>query len=120
VDVATGSLGQGLCAGSRHRPERAAHRTPHRTYVLLGDGETAEGSVWEAAQAASFDRLDSLCGIVDVNAYGQSGPTLWQHDLEALAGALARVRLARRVVDGHDVEAILDALDEPARQGGRR
>ena len=70
-------------------------KSDYRTYVLLGDGESAEGSVWEAADVAAMDGLDNLCGITDVNALGQSRPTMWQHDMEAVRAALARVRLAR-------------------------
>ena len=73
VDVATGSLGQGLCApASASRSTRAASASDYRTYVLMGDGETAEGSVWEAASVAHCYKLDSLCAIVDVNGFGQS------------------------------------------------
>ena len=72
VDVATGSLGQGLCAGVGIALNARRINSDYRTYVLLGDGETAEGSVWEAAHAAVHDKLDSLCGIIDVNALGQS------------------------------------------------
>jgi len=85
VDVATGSLGQGICASIGSALNARRIKSDYRTYVLLGDGETAEGSVWEAADTAAFDGLDNLCGIIDVNALGQSRPTMWQHDMEALA-----------------------------------
>src|SRR5215211_4216597 len=75
VDVATGSLGQGIDAAIGIAFNARPISSAYRTYVLLGDGETAEGSVWEAADAAGFYGLDSLCGITDVNALGQSGPT---------------------------------------------
>src|SRR6267378_1177832 len=82
VDVATGSLGQGVCAavGSALNARRIS--SDYRTYVLLGDGETAEGSVWEAANVAALDKLDNLCGITDVNGLGQSRATMWDHDME--------------------------------------
>src|SRR5216117_3807009 len=85
VDVATGSLGQGICAaiGSALNARRIG--SGYRTYVLLGDGESAEGSVWEAAEAAAHDGLDSLCGVTDVNGLGQSGPSIWNHDMDAYA-----------------------------------
>src|SRR5215471_18609174 len=72
VDVTTGSLGQGICAaiGSALNARRIG--SSYRTYVLLGDGESAEGSVWEAAEAGAFEKLDNLCAITDVNALGQS------------------------------------------------
>jgi transketolase len=119
VDVATGSLGQGLCAGVGIALNARRIRSDYRTYVLLGDGESAEGSIWEAADVAGFYKLDSLCGITDVNAFGQSGPTQWQHDMEALAGRWRGFGWHAIVVDGHDLPAILDAL-EKARQTRER
>src|SRR5207249_4433247 len=83
VDVATGSLGQGICAAVGIALNARRIGSDYRTYCVLGDGESAEGSVWEAAEAAAHDKIDSLCGITDVNALGQSGPTQWQHDMEA-------------------------------------
>src|SRR5688572_28293842 len=85
VDVATGALGQGLVVGVGTALDARRIDSEYRTYVLLGDGETAEGAVWEAAQVAAHDRLDSLCAITDVNALGQSRPTQWQHDMDAFA-----------------------------------
>src|SRR5437879_768240 len=85
VDVATGSLGQGICAAIGIALHARRIKVDYRTYFLLGDGESAEGSVWEAADVASLDNLDNLCGITDVNALGQSGATMWQHDLEQFA-----------------------------------
>jgi transketolase len=82
VRVATGSLGQGLCAAAGMAWARKCDGEPGRVYALLGDGEAAEGSVWEAAQFASFFRLDNLCAIVDVNRLGQSGPTMYEHQVE--------------------------------------
>ena len=115
ADVATGSLGQGLCAGVGIALNARRIGSDYRTYVLMGDGETAEGSVWEAADVAAFDKLDSLCGITDVNGLGQSGPTQWQHDMEALAARWQAFGWNAIVVDGHDLTDILGALDR-ARQ----
>ena len=115
ADVATGSLGQGLCAGVGIALNARRIESDYRTYVLMGDGETAEGSVWEAADVAAFDKLDSLCGITDVNGLGQSGPTQWQHDLEALAARWRAFGWNAIVVDGHDLSDILGAFDK-ARQ----
>jgi len=110
VDVATGSLGQGICAaiGTALNAKRIA--SSYRTYVLLGDGESAEGSVWEAADAAGFFGLDSLCAIIDVNALGQSQPTQWQHDMEGIAARWRAFKWNTLVIDGHDLQAILHAL----------
>jgi transketolase len=119
VDVATGSLGQGLCAGIGIALNARRLESEHRTYVLLGDGEAAEGSVWEAAQIAVLHRLDSLCGIVDVNALGQSQPTQWQHDVDAHASHWRAFGWHALVVDGHDVSALLSAFEDARRTKGR-
>jgi transketolase len=119
VDVATGSLGQGICAAVGIALNARRIDSDARTYVLLGDGEVAEGSVWEAAQAASFDRLDALCGIIDVNAYGQSRSTPLQHDLETFAARWRAFGWHTLTIDGHDPGAILDAFDH-ARDTKRR
>src|ERR687884_1960125 len=78
VDVATGSLGQGICAAVGCALNARRIKSSYRTYVLLGDGESAEGSVWEAADVGALDRLDNLCAVTDVNRLGQSRPTMWQ------------------------------------------
>ena len=80
--------------------------------MLLGDGESAEGSVWEAADVAAIDKLDNLCGITDVNALGQSRPTMWQHDMEQFARRWRAFGWHAIVIDGHDLNAILDAFAE--------
>jgi transketolase len=119
VDVATGSLGQGLCAGIGIAFNARHIESPHRTYVLLGDGESAEGSVWEAAQLAAHDQLDSLCGITDVNALGQSRETAWGHDMDALSRRWKAFGWHTLAIDGHDMGAILAALDEARRTEGQ-
>jgi transketolase len=119
VDVATGSLGQGLCAGVGIALNARRIASDYRTYVLLGDGETAEGSIWEAAMVAAHDRLDSLCAITDVNGLGQSRPTQWEHDMEAYASRWRAFEWHTCVVDGHDVSALLDALNDARGTKGR-
>src|SRR5687768_10905533 len=119
VDVATGSLGQGLCAGVGIALNARRITSEYRTYVLLGDGETAEGSVWEAAAVGAHERLDSLCAIVDVNALGQSQLTQWQHDMTAHAAKWSAFGWQSIVIDGHDLPAILDALEQARRTRGR-
>lgn len=89
VDVATGSLGQGLSvACGMAYVGKYVDRSPYRVYCVLGDGETAEGSVWEAVNFAAHYRLDNLCAILDVNRLGQSEPTMLQHRVEAYAARL--------------------------------
>jgi transketolase len=119
VDVATGSLGQGICAaiGSALNARRVG--SSYRTYVLLGDGESAEGSVWEAAEIGAMDTLDNLCAIIDVNALGQSDPTMWRHDMDQFARRWHAFGWHAIVIDGHDMGAILDALAEARRTSGQ-
>jgi transketolase len=119
VDVATGSLGQGLCAGVGIALNARRINSDYRTYVLLGDGETAEGSVWEAAHAAVHDKLESLCGIIDVNALGQSRPTQWGHDIDAYVTRWNAFGWHVVAIDGHDMDAILLAFDEARSTRGR-
>ena len=119
VDVATGSLGQGVCAAVGIALNARRIASEYRTYVLMGDGETAEGSVWEAAAMAAHERLDSLCAIVDVNALGQSQPTQWQHDMQAHATRWSAFGWHALVIDGHDLPAVLDALEQARRTKGR-
>ncbi|HMB78688.1 MAG TPA: transketolase [Vicinamibacterales bacterium] len=112
VDVATGSLGQGICAaiGTALNARRIA--SDYRTYVVMGDGESAEGSVWEAADVAAIDTLDNLCGITDVNALGQSRPTMFEHDMGQFERRWKAFGWHAIVIDGHDLAQILDALAE--------
>ena len=119
VDVATGSLGQGICAAIGCALNARRIRSDYRTYVLLGDGESAEGSVWEAADVGAMDGLDNLCGITDVNGLGQSGPTMWQHDMDAIARRWLAFGWHTIVVDGHDLDAVLDALAEARNTKGQ-
>src|SRR5687768_3207288 len=119
VDVATGSLGQGICAAVGIALNARRIGSPYRTYALLGDGEIAEGSVWEAADAAAHHKLDNLCAIVDANALGQSQATEFGHDLERIAARWTAFGWNAITVDGHDVEALLGALDQARKTTGR-
>ncbi|HEY8548453.1 MAG TPA: transketolase [Vicinamibacterales bacterium] len=119
VDVATGSLGQGLAAGVGIALNARRIGSPARTYVLLGDGESAEGSVWEAAEMADYLALDNLCAIVDVNRLGQSRATQLGHDVEKIAGRWRAFGWHAIVVDGHDVDALLASYREARATTGR-
>ena len=119
VDVATGSLGQGICAAVGIALNARRIGSAYRTYVLLGDGESAEGSVWEAAQVADRHRLDNLCAITDVNGFGQSRATQWGHDMEAYRERWRAFGWHAIVIDGHDVGAVVEALEEAAATVGR-
>jgi len=119
VDVATGSLGQGICAAIGSALNARRIQSDYRTYVMLGDGESAEGSVWEAANIAAFDKLDNLCGITDVNGLGQSRATMWRHDMDQFARRWTAFGWNAMVIDGHDIAAILDAFDQARQTKGR-
>jgi transketolase len=110
VDVATGSLGQGLpvsvgiaLAGKR------LEAADYRVWVLCGDSELAEGSIWEAFEHAGYNQLDNLIAIIDVNRLGQRGPTMHEWDTSSWAARTAACGWDVQEIDGHDVEAIDDA-----------
>lgn len=120
VDVATGSLGQGLSVGiGLALNAKRLDRSAARTYVLMGDGESVEGAVWESVELARQFALDNLCAIVDINRLGQSDPTMLQHDMEAYRSRWAGFGWHAIVVDGHDIRALLAAFDEAARTAGK-
>ena len=117
VKVATGSLGQGLSAANGMALANRLDGIDARVFCLLGDGECSEGSVWEAAQFASLSQLANLVAIVDVNGLGQSGPTPYGSDTAVLARRFEAFGWRALQIDGHDLNAVLDAL-ERARNGG--
>ena len=107
VDTATGSLGQGLPVGvGLALSAKRLDRVPSRTWVLCGDGEMAEGSIWEAFDHASFWELDNLIAIVDVNRLGQTGETMHGWDLDVYAERARAFGWEAITIDGHDVEAV--------------
>jgi len=112
AEVATGSLGQGLSIAVGMALAGKMDNLPYRVYALLGDGEMAEGGVWEAIAFAAHYRLDNLIALVDVNRLGQSGPTMLQHDLQTYARRFDAFGWHPIPIDGHDFPQILRALDE--------
>jgi len=113
VETATGSLGQGLPVGvGIALSGKRLDRVGYRVWVLCGDSEMAEGSVWEAAEHAGYEHLDNLVAIVDVNRLGQRGPTRHGHDLDAYARRFQAFGWHTVEVDGHDVDAIDRAYRE--------
>ncbi len=120
VDVATGSLGQGLSIGvGMAIAGKYLDRLPYRVWVLCGDSETAEGSIWEAFEHAWHYELDNLTAILDVNRLGQRGPTMdeWQLDhYRARAEAFGWHAIE---IDGHDVEAVEAAYTEAEATSGK-
>jgi transketolase len=118
VDVATGSLGQGLGVGLGLAEGARLAGSDARAFVLLGDGESAEGSVWEAVQLAAHRALDNLIAVVDVNALGQSGPTMLAHDLDAFRRRFAAFGWRVQAIDGHDMHQVVTALRRARRTRG--
>jgi len=113
VEVATGSLGQGLsCGDGIAINSKYLDKVDNKIFVLMGDGEAAEGSVWEAAEIASYYKLDNLIGIVDVNGLGQSQRTMYGHDTDVYKRRFEAFGWHAVAIDGHDMEAIVAALDE--------
>ena len=120
VDVATGSLGQGLPIGvGMALAGKYLDRLPYRTWVLCGDSETAEGSIWEAFEHAAHYELDNLTAILDVNRLGQRGETMVGWNLDVYADRARAFGWRAIEIDGHDVEAIDRALAEALATTGR-
>lgn len=117
IKIATGSLGQGLAAANGIAVANKMDSINARVFCLLGDGECAEGSVWEAAQYAAVNRLSNLVAIVDVNGLGQSGPTPYGHDTAVYAKRFEAFGWQAIEIDGHDMAAILDALFHAGKSG---
>jgi transketolase len=111
VDAATGSLGQGLSVGAGLAIGARLDKSGTRVYVLTGDGELAEGQIWEAAAFAGHYKLENLTVITDINALGQSEPTMYQHDMEVYKRKFEAQGWATQVIDGHDTSAVLAAFD---------
>ena len=119
VDAATGSLGQGLSVGAGLAIGARMDKSPTRVYVLTGDGELAEGQIWEAAAFAAHYNLDNLTVICDINRLGQSEPTMYQHDMNRYRLKWESEGFDTQVIDGHDVAAVLAALDKAKATKGK-
>lgn len=115
IKAATGSLGQGLSVGVGLALAQKISKSPAGTYVLMGDGECAEGAVWEAAASASHLGLRNLCAVVDVNGLGQSDPTMHGHDAAALARKFRAFGWETLTIDGHKIEKIQAAFEQAGR-----
>ncbi len=113
VDVATGSLGQGLSIGvGMALNGKYLDQSDYRVYVLMGDGEAAEGSVWEAVALAAHYDLNNLIGIVDVNGMGQSEPTMYGFDIDSYCRRFEAFGWQAIGIDGHNFDEILSALNK--------
>src|SRR5437660_1595589 len=117
VDVATGSLGQGLPIGvGVALAGKYLDKLPYHIWVLLGDSEMAEGSIWEAFDHASYYKLDNLVGILDMNRLGQRGPTELEWNSGAYAARARGFGWHAIEIDGHDIEQIGRAYQEAEQQ----
>ena len=119
TEAATGSLGQGLSVGVGMALNAKIDRLPYKTYVLLGDSEMTEGSIWEAIQLAAHYKLDNLVGIIDVNRLGQRGATIYGHNISAFSKRVGSFGWKTIEVDGHDLAAIAKAYQQAAKTKGK-
>jgi transketolase len=110
IKSATGSLGQGLSVGVGMALAAKSVKSPGRVFVMMGDGECAEGSVWEAANSARNLSLDNLCAILDINRLGQSQETMHGHDIKSYERKFKAFGWNAIRIDGHNIDQILDAL----------
>jgi len=110
TEAATGSLGQGLSIGAGMALNaKYIDKLPYKTYVLLGDSEMSEGSIWEAIQIAAFYKLNNLIGIIDVNRLGQCGETMYGHNLKAYEKRISSFGWKTISIDGHSINDIVRA-----------
>lgn len=112
TEAATGSLGIGLSIGAGMALYAKMFKKKYRTFVLLGDSEITEGSVWEAAEVAAFYKLDNLVALLDCNRLGQSTETIHGHHLDRYAAKFEAFGWKTIKVDGHDMMQIMHALDK--------
>jgi transketolase len=110
IEASTGSLGQGLSIGIGHALAGRLDKLPYHVYVMLGDGETDEGQVWEAFAAAEKYRLSNLTAIIDRNGYQQTGATKDVLDMGDLAGKIASFGWHVQTINGNRMEEVVPAL----------
>lgn len=116
TETPTGSLGQGLAVGAGLALAARRQKSSSRVYVLCGDSELSEGSNWEAIHFAGSQRLHQLIALVDVNALGQRGTTMWGHHLESLARQFSVAGWHTIIINGHQLSSIDRALRRARRQ----
>jgi len=112
AEAATGSLGQGLSVGAGLALLAKRENLPYKSYVLLGDGEIAEGQVWEAANFAGYHRLDNLVAILDANRFAQSGETMFGHHTDQYVNRFKAFGFETIAIDGHNLAEIDNALQQ--------
>ncbi len=118
-EAATGSLGNGLSIGLGMALSARLSNLDFRVYVMMGDSEMAEGSIWEGCELAAYYKADNLIGLIDVNRLGQSTQTMEGYDLENYRRKLEAFGWHTFVIDGHDMAAVVHALDEARNVKGR-
>lgn len=119
IRVATGSLGQGLSAACGIALAKHLEGILGQVFVVLGDGELAEGSIWEAAQFACHYELNAICATVDLNRLGQSGTSYYKHNTASIARRFASFGWQALVVDGHNVTALRNAYVDARNNSGQ-
>lgn len=119
VEASTGSLGQGFSMGIGHALAARLDGLDYRVYVMVGDGESEQGQVWEAAMYAGNEGLDNLTLIVDRNRHQQTGPVDEVQPLDPLDDKLRAFGLEVRTIDGHSLQEVADAFDWARRLKGR-
>ena len=112
VEVASGSLGQGLSVALGMSLAGKVDKKDYRVYCLMGDGEIQEGNIWEAAMASAHYKCDNLCGILDYNGFQIDGKTCVIMDLEPIADKWKAFGWHTIVINGHNINEILSAYDE--------
>ncbi len=119
VDATTGLLGQGFSTALGMALVKKREQDPHRVYAIAGDGETQEGQIWEALMMAAHYKLDNLVYIFDYNKLSSGHPTNEVINLEPLADKLAAFNYHVIVIDGNDMEQVVNALKEVGTVSGR-
>lgn len=117
--AATGSLGQGLACGLGMALDARLKKRDYRVFVVLGDGEIAEGSVWEAADLAAHQQTGNLIAFVDCNGLGQSGEPINDHDAQKIAQKFVAFGWDAQVVDGHNMQSLVSALNNVSSLSGK-
>src|SRR6476620_2178272 len=112
AEAATGSLGQGLSVGAGLALLGKRERLPFKTFVLTGDGELAEGQVWEAANFAAHEKLDNLIAILDINRLAQSGETMFGHHIDKYVSRFQAFDFEVIAIDGHNFDETSKALQQ--------
>lgn len=110
TEAATGSLGQGLSISAGMAMNAKIDKLNYKTYVLLGDSEMAEGQVWEAMAWASYNKLNNLIAMADINSLGQRGQTMYGHDLKTYQKKVEAFGWEVFLVDGHNIQEIGQAF----------